>query len=108
MDNKKRDEMITEIHGDVKVVKAGYEEHKDQISALFKRTDDHGERLTTVETKQEECPARVAARPATLANKLLIISIIVVVLLGLVNMGLSVWDRVHARPDKTEVVDDGR
>jgi len=31
-----------------------------------------------------------------------------VVLLGLVNMGLSVWDRVHARPDKTEVVDDGR
>ena len=76
-----RDLMLTEIHGDVKVVKAGYEEHKGQIRGLFKAKDEHAERLAKVETIQKTCPAAAEARPATIANKLIVASIVVAVVI---------------------------
>lgn len=94
MNNEKRDEMIAEIHGDVKTMKSGYDEHSTQLASLFKAKDKHAERITVLETTQKTCPALAEAKPARMANKLLLISIIVVVILGLLNLGVAAWGRI--------------
>lgn len=95
MNNEQRDTLLQEIHTDVKVVASQYEAQEKQISELFTRTKAAEKTVTQLEKTQELCPGRIAAQPQTvagkLANKLMLFSVILIGILGLLNLGITIW-----------------
>jgi hypothetical protein len=107
MDNAERDRMLTEIHGDVKVVKAQQQSQTEQVSDLYSKLNAQSEQLTKVKTKQDTCPALEAYHenkkigedtPANRIqkkhNKLVLLSLVLFVVFNMMLVGLTIY-KVH-------------